>query len=80
MILEIDIERGFFLGRIFSVSEDSAIITQGNWNVVFEDNNGYKLNLSVSSSYLFGSILLCDNQALFYGIYLDAPDYVFTKN
>ena len=75
-----DVKVTFSDAGTFSVSENSAVITQGNWNVIFEDNNGFKLNLSTPSSYLFGSILHCSNQIFFNGSYLDAPDYVFTKN
>ena len=80
VILEIDIVWGLFWGEIFCLSENSAVITQGNWNVFFENNNGYKLNLFVPSSYLFGGILLCDNQVMFNDSYVDGSDYVYTKN
>ena len=75
-----DVKVTFTNTGTFSISENSTVITQGNWNVFFENNNGYKLNLSVPSSYLFGSILLGENQVMFNDSYVDGSDYVYTKN
>ncbi len=63
----------------FTVSENSTIVTQGNWRLVIVDATMWGLDLSSSNSYLYGRILFCDNKVLFNDSHLDGGDFVFEK-
>jgi hypothetical protein len=63
----------------FTVTENSSIITQGNWGIKRIDNNNWGLNLSSASTYLYGLILFCDNQLLFNDSIIDGCDNLFEK-
>jgi len=70
----------FRTDRTFSVNENAALLTQGNWKLVQVDGNSWGLELSSASEYLHGRILLCDNQVLFNDSYRDGCDNLFNKN
>ncbi len=64
----------------FTVTENSSIITQGNWGIKrIDNNNSWGLNLSSASTYLYGLILFCDNQLLFNNSVVDGCDNLFEK-
>ena len=63
----------------FAVSENSIIVTSGNWELKIKDSNIYGLDLDNPSIYLYGRILLCDNQVLFNSSYIDGSDNLFTR-
>ena len=63
----------------FTVTENSVVITQGNWNLRIADINNYELELNKPSTYLYGRIVLCENQVLFNNSYIDGSDNLFIK-
>jgi len=63
----------------FTVTENSVVITQGNWNLRIVDINNYELELNNPSTYLYGRIVLCENQVLFNNSYIDGSDNLFIK-
>lgn len=74
-----DVKLTFTASGTFSVTENSIVITDGNWKIKYAENNGFKLDLSHSSRYLHGIILLCDNEVLFNSSYVDGNDYLFER-
>jgi hypothetical protein len=70
----------FNLTGNFSVSENSNVITQGNWKLKIVDSNMWGLDLTFPSNYLYGRILLCNNQVLFNNSYIDGCDNLFVKS
>jgi len=63
----------------YTVTENSVVITQGNWNLKIVDFNSYELAVNEPSVYLYGRILLCENQVLFNNSYIDGSDNLFTR-
>jgi hypothetical protein len=74
-----NVKVNFNANRTFTVVENGSIITLGNWNLEIVDGNAWGLNLSVSSEYLYGRILFCNNQVMFNDSYIDGCDNVFAK-
>ena len=69
----------FTSARLFTVTENSTIVTQGNWYIGKVDTNNWGLQTSSPSRYLFGYILFCDNQVMFSDSYIDGADNLFDK-
>lgn len=72
---------------LFTVIENSNVITLGHWNINRIDNSGWGVdsNLFVlvidkPSVYLNGLILLCGNQVLFSDSYVDGCNILFKKD
>ena len=63
----------------FTVYENLAILTQGNWSLKIVDTYTWGLHLTSRSEYLYGSILFCNNQVMFNDSYIDGCDNVFVK-
>src|SRR5688500_14433724 len=59
-----NVEVSFTASGTFSVVENSVIITQGNWKLTMVDSPVMGLDLGHFSDYLYGRILLCDNEVL----------------
>ncbi len=64
----------------FWVKENSVIVTQGSWALKDEDSGILGLQLDTPSQYLYGRILLCDDQLLFNHSYIDGCDNFFVRN
>ena len=63
----------------FSVTENSTVLTQGNWQLKIEDGDMFGLSVDTASQFLYGRILLCDNHVLFNDSYKDGADNLFTR-
>ena len=63
----------------FAILEDSSLLSNGTWKLKIKDSNLYGLELDQPSMYLYGRILLCDNQVMFNQSYIDGIDYLFTR-
>jgi hypothetical protein len=63
----------------FVVTENSIVITQGNWKLRVVDFSNFELDLNKPSIYLYGRIVLCDNQVLFNNSYIDGSDNLFVR-
>lgn len=63
----------------YTVTENSVVITQGNWNLRVVDFDNYELELNKPSTYLYGRIVLCENQVLFNNSYIDGSDNLFVR-
>jgi hypothetical protein len=63
----------------FSISENSKVITTGDWSLIAGDSNTFELNLSTPGEYLYGRILLCGDQLVFNNSYLDGSDELFNR-
>ena len=63
----------------FTVSENSIINTQGNWRLKIVDSGIHGLDLDTPSIYLYGRILLCENQVVFNDSYIDGCDNLFER-
>ena len=70
----------FSTNGTFTVNENTSMVTQGTWKIKPEDGTLYGLDLSQSSTYLFGRMLFCGNELLFNDSYVDGCDYLFTKS
>ncbi|MFN8355865.1 MAG: hypothetical protein U0Y10_15515 [Spirosomataceae bacterium] len=64
----------------FSVNESSNTLTQGTWKLIQVDGNSWGLDMSSPSEFLYGRILLSENQVLFNDSYKDGCDNVFNKS
>jgi len=73
-----DVKVTFSTGT-FKVFENSVIITQGSWSIRNATSIELYLEMSNPSDYLGGRILLCGNQVMFNGSYVDGPDNLFTR-
>jgi len=69
----------FNSNAIFTVVENSSIITQGNWRLKIVDIGSWRLDLTSPSIYLNGRILFCTKQILFNNSYIDGCDNLFEK-
>ncbi len=69
----------FTSSRQFTVTENSAVEAQGNWNIGRVGTNNWGLQSSSSSKYLYGYILICDNQVMFSNSYIDGSDNLFYR-
>ncbi|MCS6796138.1 MAG: hypothetical protein NZ516_09260 [Raineya sp.] len=60
--------------------ENTTLLTQETWNWKLKqvDKNAWKLDLSQPVGYLYGHILLCDNEVLFNN--RDGCDNLFRKS
>lgn len=63
----------------FTVTENSVVITQGNWNLRVADFDNFELDLNNPSTYLYGRIVLCESQVLFNDSYRDGSDNLFVR-
>jgi len=63
----------------FTVTENTVLITQGNWNLRVAAYDNYQLELSTPSTYLYGIIVLCGDQVLFNNSYIDGSDNLFVR-
>ena len=68
-----------FTSGKFSVTENSTVITRGNWHLKKIDQEILGLDMDTASTYLYGRILLCEDQLLFNDSYIDGGDYYFTR-
>lgn len=66
-------------GGSFSVKEDSIEITNGIWKLKDADSGILGLDLDHKSGYLYGRILICDNEVLFNHSYIDGCDNLFLR-
>jgi len=69
----------FTSDRKFTVVENSAIITQGNWRLKIVDSGILGLSLDTTSQFLYGRILLCESQVVFNDSYRDGTDNFFVS-
>ena len=79
LIANKNIKITFNANATFTVLENSAIITQGNWKLQTVGGSVWELDLSSSSEYLYGGILFCNNKVMFNDSYRDGCDNVFVK-
>ena len=64
----------------FSVTENSIIVTQGNWQLNHIGGSSFVLELDPQAKdYFYGNIILCDDDLLFYSSPTDGPDYLFVR-
>lgn len=63
----------------FSVIEDSTTLSQGTWKLSLVEDNAWELDLTDPSEFLYGYILFCDDQVLFYASYRDGCNNFFNK-
>lgn len=63
----------------YTLSENSSVSAQGNWNLKIVLDGMWGLNFTVPNSYLNGYISFCDDQVLFSYSYLDGNDNLFEK-
>ena len=70
----------FKSNHTFSVNKSSNTLSQGTWKVRRVGGNSWGLDLSSPSELLYGRILFCDNQVLFYNSDLDGCDNLFNKH
>lgn len=70
----------------FAVTENSNVVALGSWKIKMFGNNffgvdstAFEFEISQPSEYLYGIILLCDNQLLLCGSYADGCNTLFTK-
>jgi len=63
----------------FTVTENSTIITHGNWQMKIVDSGILGLSMDNPSEFLHGRILLCGNQVLFNNSFRDGADNLFTR-
>lgn len=71
---------------LFAVTENSNVITLGNWKIKMFGNNffgvdstAFEFDITQPSGYLYGIIFICDNQLLLCGSYADGCNTLFTK-
>jgi hypothetical protein len=74
-----DVRLTFSPSGTFAVTENSSITTKGNWYLKKEDGSKLGLAMDTACSYLYGRILLCDNEVLFNSSYIDGSDYLFER-
>lgn len=74
-----DVKVTFTSVGTFTVTENSMVITQGKWELGIVDWNSLGLTLDKPSAYLYGRILLCQNQLLFNNSYIDGGDNLFVR-
>ncbi|MGI6048624.1 MAG: hypothetical protein ACOYEG_11595 [Petrimonas sp.] len=63
----------------FTVTENSVVVTRGNWKLKVADIDLFALDLNNPSTYLYGRILLCENLVLFNNSYIDGGDNLFVR-
>ena len=71
---------------IFAITENSNVVTLGNWKIKMEGSNFwgidstlFELVIDEPNNFLNGVILLCGNQVLFSGSYADGCNTLFDK-
>ena len=74
-----DVKVTFTSSGTFSISENSTIVTDGNWKLKMKDSPIHGLVLDKASTYLDGRILLCEDEVLFNDSYIDGTDHLFTR-
>jgi hypothetical protein len=63
----------------YTVTENTNIIQQGKWGLIYYSVNYYGLQTDAFSPYLGGAVYLCNNRLLLAQSFYDGPDYVFEK-
>lgn len=63
----------------YTVTENSTVESQGNWDIGRVGTNNWGLQSISSSRYLAGYILFCDKQVMFTNGYLDGTDNLFFR-
>ncbi|MCX8020692.1 MAG: hypothetical protein N2747_09390 [Chitinophagaceae bacterium] len=63
----------------FTVTENGTVTTRGNWKLKIVDRGILGLDLDNPSTFLYGRILLCDNEVLFNHSYIDGCDNLFKR-
>lgn len=75
----------------FTLTENSAVVTEGNWQLRVADIDYsepdsdkpdiylFKLVLNNPSIYLYGRIILCEDKVLFNNSYIDGGDNLFIR-
>ncbi len=75
----------------FTLTENSAVVTEGNWQLRVADIDYsepdsdkpdiylFKLDLNNPSIYLYGRIILCEDKVLFNNSYIDGVDNLFIR-
>ena len=74
-----DVKVTFTSAGTFSVIENSVVVAEGNWKPELVVNTSFYLDLDPFTEYLYGSIVLCDNEVLFYSSAVDGCDYLFVR-
>ena len=69
----------FTSARSFSVTENAIVVAEGYWSLRIVDSNKWGLQSDSSLTHLYGAILFCDDQVLFYDSYLDGKDNLFDR-
>jgi hypothetical protein len=64
----------------FSVKENSITESQGTWKLKRVDADTWVLDLSLTSEYLYGDILFCDNLLLLNDNHRDGCANLFKRN
>ena len=64
----------------FSIKDGSNVVREGKWMLARADANSWHLDATSLSDFLYGRILFCDNQLLFYDSDRDACDNLFYKS
>ena len=70
----------FNTDRTYFIKTNNIITVHGNWNLVPINVNNWSLNLTTQNEYLYGCILFCNNQLMFYNSYIDGCDNLFYKS
>lgn len=74
-----DVQVAFTSPTEFSVTEDGIILAQGTWKLKNYDGELMGLELSQTSTYTHGRILICDNQLLLENSFVDGCDNKFQR-
>jgi len=62
----------------YILKEESKTIAQGKWSLVIVDRM-LGLALEQPSNYLQGKVLVCEDEILFHGSYIDVCDHLFKR-
>jgi hypothetical protein len=68
-----------FTSGKFSVAENFTVVTRGNWQLKKVDNDILGLSMDTPSVFLYGRILICDDEVLFNDSYIDGADNFFSR-
>jgi hypothetical protein len=63
----------------FSVMENSTLLLQSTWKLVYYSANDYGLRTNEYSQYVGGEIYFCDNQLFFFASPVDGVDNLFER-
>ena len=74
-----NIQATFSADSTFSVKENSDVIVQGTWKLIYYSANHYALQTNEYNQYIGGEVYFCDNQLLFSQTPFDGLDNLFEK-